>query len=383
MMASDEELGTASKKLDLVAPDEAQEISPMPKPPKPSSTRALPDMSGFPDSTMAERITQSGSDPAALCSLLRTKTTTSAQRLTLPPSIKQERKNKAMMAGHHSTRTSTPVALTWKKKSKRISSTDFEKEGPPIGRGTFGEVFVVTYNGNGKRYALKECSQRSPLTKDSEIQSVSLLGSHPNIVQVYSYWEAGNTLNILMELCPEGNLKTYHLKHLSKHKPGEPGYYLSPSVVLGFMRDILRALFHIHSKNLLHLDIKLENCLIANGAVKLGDFGNSCQIRSKNKTEGDSAYMAPELLNNSDTVTPAADMFSLGISIMELAYNVEIPTRGPLWCALRSGWSFPAAPLGWPHSWQFEHVMSSLLSPDPSSRPSAAALLESDLFRRF
>lgn len=51
--------------------------------------------------------------------------------------------------------------------------------------------------------------------------------------------------------------------------------------------------------------------------------------------EGDSRYIAPEIL--SGRFTKAADIFSLGITILELAYNLELPKNGHLWHVLRSG----------------------------------------------
>lgn len=49
--------------------------------------------------------------------------------------------------------------------------------------------------------------------------------------------------------------------------------------------------------------------------------------------EGDAKYLAPEVLNNE--FTSAADIFSLGISILELAGNVSLPNQGLVWQELR------------------------------------------------
>lgn len=51
--------------------------------------------------------------------------------------------------------------------------------------------------------------------------------------------------------------------------------------------------------------------------------------------EGDSCYVAPELLEG--RFSPAADIFSLGISLLELACNLELPSSGCTWHALRGG----------------------------------------------
>lgn len=51
--------------------------------------------------------------------------------------------------------------------------------------------------------------------------------------------------------------------------------------------------------------------------------------------EGDAKYLAPELMDGK--FTKAADVFSLGISMLELASDLELPSRGKLWHDLRNG----------------------------------------------
>ncbi len=53
--------------------------------------------------------------------------------------------------------------------------------------------------------------------------------------------------------------------------------------------------------------------------------------------EGDPRYLAPEVLRGSDFITPAADIFSLGITILELATDLELPNSGEGWHLLRNG----------------------------------------------
>lgn len=95
----------------------------------------------------------------------------------------------------------------------------------------------------------------------------------------------------------------------------------------------------MHDKHLIHLDIKLDNILITDdNTCKLADFGLVVNLSRKNlhlATEGDSRYIAPELLNGE--FSRAADIFSLGATILELACNLELPSNGPLWQNLRNG----------------------------------------------
>lgn len=56
-------------------------------------------------------------------------------------------------------------------------------------------------------------------------------------------------------------------------------------------------------------------------------------------TEGDSRYLAPEVMQGQ--VTTKADVFSLGLTLLEVACSVDLPKQGALWHTLRQGKSLP------------------------------------------
>lgn len=89
----------------------------------------------------------------------------------------------------------------------------------------------------------------------------------------------------------------------------------------------------------MHLDMKPANVLINfEGSLKIGDFGLAQPISSTQggvDIEGDREYMAPEMLKGK--VGPSADVFSLGLMVLEAAANVVLPENGPSWVRLRSG----------------------------------------------
>ena len=88
--------------------------------------------------------------------------------------------------------------------------------------------------------------------------------------------------------------------------------------------------------------------------------------------EGDVQYMAPELLQRGGH-QPPADLFSLGMSLLQLGWGMTLPRSGPTWHALRRG-QVPPPPPAAGRSPALVQLVTSLLSPDPKQRPSAAAV---------
>jgi len=105
------------------------------------------------------------------------------------------------------------------------------------------------------------------------------------------------------------------------------------------------AIKHVHDCGFVHLDVKPSNFFVSSPAlVKLGDFGQAIELQHLSKikdddVEGDSVYMAPELLRNNipiwEKITQKADIFSLGATLLELASGMDLPQNGLMWQKLR------------------------------------------------
>ena len=99
--------------------------------------------------------------------------------------------------------------------------------------------------------------------------------------------------------------------------------------------DMAYSVKHVHDCNFVHLDIKPSNFFVCeNGTIKLGDFGSAIELSTlhtirDDDVEGDSIYMAPELLESDKSIhikcTSKVDIFSLGATLLELSSGMNLP----------------------------------------------------------
>ncbi|KAL6947279.1 hypothetical protein ACO0QE_002159 [Hanseniaspora vineae] len=105
--------------------------------------------------------------------------------------------------------------------------------------------------------------------------------------------------------------------------------------------EIAQGLRFLHEVcKIVHLDIKPCNIFVTfEGCLKIGDFGMSTKLPLESKAfenEGDREYIAPEIISEG-IYDFRADIFSLGLMIVEIACNVCLPDNGTAWHKLRSG----------------------------------------------
>lgn len=198
--------------------------------------------------------------------------------------------------------------------------------------------FQVRSKEDGRLYAVKRYMSpfRGPKDRTRKLAEVGgheKVGQHPHCVRLERAWEEGGILYLQTELCGPS---------LQQHCEAW-GASLPEAQVWGYLRDILLALDHLHSQGLVHLDVKPANIFLGpRGRCKLGDFGLLVELGSAGAgeaQEGDPRYMAPELLQGS--YGTAADVFSLGLTILEVACNMELPHGGEGWQQLRQGYLPP------------------------------------------
>jgi serine/threonine-protein kinase len=145
----------------------------------------------------------------------------------------------------------------------------------------------------------------------NEAQAAGRL-SHPGIVGVYEWGEAGDLAFLAMEYVEGNSLREYFNRGTRFEVPD----------AVSVMAQLLDALHYAHQQGVWHRDIKPANLIIMkNGKLKVADFGIA-RIDSSNLTQtgaimGTPGYMAPEQYSG-DTVDWRADIFSAGVVLYQL-----------------------------------------------------------------
>lgn len=321
-----------------------------------------------------------------------------------------------------------------------VTFSDFENVGI-LGSGAFADVFKVKSKKDNAFYAIKRTRRQFRGVKDREramtevntmkrLQSAVLSGvssssssaaaasqqkSHgeKNNYGLYLLffiraWQQDGFFYCQTELCSRATCRQLRLSLTTDWEKNVVKY---PSLVLcldsssdskrgrlqdrliperdiwQICHDISRGLFHIHSHGMVHYDIKPSNIFFVANAkwgtiCKIGDFGLAGDIGSSDDgQEGDTIYMANELLSSSSK-HPGADIFSLGLTLHELAASATwtLPREGDRWHNLRSGSENLEIPSSRTES--LITLIKRMIHPDPKRRPSAEEISEHDDVKR-
>lgn len=198
-----------------------------------------------------------------------------------------------------------------------------------IGKGSYGQVCIASRGeaeghgrtgGKRKKFACKCVVLRNDpkyIAKlQEEVNVLRELRGHDNVIRLYDVFCVDNELFIITELGRGGDL--FHL--LTTHpKHGVTEAYAAKTVA-----QMLSAVAFLHSRNICHRDLKLENWVLESGRdvwspLKLIDFGLSTHFTPGHRLSrvvGSSYYVAPEVLKKS--YSEACDLWSLGVIVYML-----------------------------------------------------------------
>ena len=187
------------------------------------------------------------------------------------------------------------------------------KLGEEIGSGAFGKVILGLHMITGEKVAIKILDKfiLSQTPEDYELvrQELNILKivKHKYIVQLYEILETPQHIFIIMEYCERQDIMDYIL---TRNR-------LSEDESLKYFQQLVNALYYLHSQNITHRDIKIDNLLLdRNLDLKLIDFGLSTRYRDDkllNQPCGTVVYAAPEVLDCKEYHGMLADVWSSGI----------------------------------------------------------------------
>uniref|UniRef100_A0ACD5WPL0 Uncharacterized protein n=1 Tax=Avena sativa TaxID=4498 RepID=A0ACD5WPL0_AVESA len=217
-----------------------------------------------------------------------------------------------------------------------------------------------------------------------EAQIMSLI-DHPNVIKAYCSFVVDHNLWVIMPFMAEGSC--LHLM-----KVGYPDGLEEP-VICSILKETLKALDYLHRQGHIHRDVKAGNILVDSpGVVKLGDFGVSACLfdrgdrqRSRNTFVGTPCWMAPEVLQPGTGYNFKADIWSFGITALELAHGHAPFSKYPPMKVLLM--TLQNAPPGLDYdrdrkfSKSFKEMVAMCLVKDQTKRPTAEKLLKHSFFK--
>ncbi|KAJ3526316.1 hypothetical protein NMY22_g10214 [Coprinellus aureogranulatus] len=200
--------------------------------------------------------------------------------------------------------------------------------GELIGKGTYGRVYLALNATTGEMIAVKQVelpqtpSDKSDSRQATVVQALKMESEtlkdldHPHIVQYLGFEETPTNLSIFLEYVPGGSIGSVLKKH---------GKF-DDVVTRSFTSQILDGLEYLHSKGILHRDLKSDNILVEmTGVCKISDFGISKRTddiyagAQHTAMQGTIFWMAPEVINTQKGgYNFKIDIWSVGCVVLEM-----------------------------------------------------------------
>ncbi|KAL4445586.1 hypothetical protein ABPG74_006137 [Tetrahymena malaccensis] len=229
-----------------------------------------------------------------------------------------------------------------------------------IGSGSFSDVYLYKKESDGSFHALKILKDNT--SKDALIQECKIMRDVQSqfVIKIEEIIQIDDQLCIMIEYANQGTLESF-ISKISQQTMS-----VSASQILDLACDIFQGLNILHTKKIVHRDLKMENLLVSNYQTKIADLGVATYLISKSyaKTNiGNILYAAPEKLN--EKYNSASDIYSAGLIILQIIIGItsfEI-------LKIKMSQNYTSKINDSPENLQ--NFIKQLLDSNPQSRPSA------------
>jgi len=263
------------------------------------------------------------------------------------------------------------------------------KIGKAVGKGAYGEVFLLD-GGDGKSSLVLKEGKLDDMEQEAKVYEE--LGAHPNIARCLGVQTVDGKTGMVMEAIKGGDVSkamTNMRARLEKGEISQEDYWGAMQLSL---QKTLEVLAFMESRGIAHMDIKPDNIMVDDetGELKVIDLGVSGKEgEAKGGTPG---YMSPQALGGKGGVQD--DVFSVGASAFEMgegkrfAYGRE--SLGNQWAAMYAAMSYgqddPNVQAvknkgGKDYQSDFMNFVNALMHPDPKMRPSPSQALSAPFLK--
>ena len=211
---------------------------------------------------------------------------------------------------------------------KRLEAYEVVKE---IDSGSYGSVILAQHKLSGLQVAIKMIAMRKI---DQTFKSNKQAFSELEIIQELTADNCSNVLQVIESFTTDSAyviVTQYMQGNLFNYVCAQPSQPLDEDLAKSIIRQVAKGLQGMHSKNIIHKDIKIENILMTDlsrkAQARIADFGCSEKLESADSTAsfriGTPGYMAPEVLAGKQ-YTCAVDIYSLG-ALMHVLLTASLP----------------------------------------------------------
>ncbi|GIL99125.1 hypothetical protein Vretimale_4388 [Volvox reticuliferus] len=297
--------------------------------------------------------------------------------------------------------TGLTAKLTSRKSTKDLATLAGGKDWPmeasayeildDCGRGVSATVHRARCMTNGAEVAVKLMNLESMNCDLDEIiheAQTMRMYNHPNILPLYCSFVHEQELWMVMPFVAGGSVL-----HIMKYAYPEG---LNEIIIATIGREVLKGLDYVHKNGSIHRDVKAGNILVdGDGNVKLGDFGVAASLerggswghdkQARMTFVGTPCWMAPEVMEQTSGYDFSADIWSFGITLLEMCHGHAPFAKFPPMKVLLMTLQNPAPTLEDKGQKHFPKALKDLvtrcLQKEKDKRPSAAQLLEHKFFK--